>query len=180
MTNRRVCRSTMQAEKVWLQLGSEGCEHVRQVMYMSLRTTSTLVIGNPSTSFAAAFGHMACLWMIAGCRPLSDHLLTGGMLEVSVKHLAIDLTSLRQEVSWKPHRVAISTMVADALTKEMKATQLDEATSRGWVHFIFEQSTGVKTDVRPAFLHHLWIATGYWLKQRPLALKRSARLLHRF
>lgn len=154
-TIRRVCRSTMQAETLSLQLGSEEAEHVRQVMY-ALKNYQNF--GGPSKNYVAALDHMVCLW-ITDCRSLSDHMLTPGMSEVSDKRLAIDLTALRQE-AWRsvgesvgnptysdslPENrttyvrwVATASMVADALTKEMKTVQLDQATSTGWLHFIYE------------------------------------------
>ncbi len=149
-TIRRVCRSTMQAETLSLQLGSEECEHVRQVMY-ALKNYPNY--GSPSKNYVAALDHMTCLW-ITDCRSLRDHMLTPGMSEVSDKRLAIDLTALRQE-AWRsvgasvgnptysdtlPEKratyvrwVATASMVADALTKEMKTVQLDEATGTGWL-----------------------------------------------
>jgi len=81
------------------------------------------------------------------------------MAEVSDKRLAIDLTSLRQEawrmvgepvgnptftdslptarttfIKW----VSTASMVADALTKEMKPWQLDEMMRSGWLKFIYD------------------------------------------
>lgn len=154
-TIRRVCRSTMQAETLSLQLGSEEAEHVRQVMYVLKNYQN---FGGPSKNYVAALDHMVCLW-ITDCRSLSDHMLTPGMSEVSDKRLAIDLTALRQE-AWRSvgesvgnptyadslpecrttyvRWVATATMVADALTKDMKTLQLDLTTSKGWLEFSYE------------------------------------------
>ena len=95
-TIKRVCRSTLQAETLSLQLGSEECEHLRQCFYYMKNLSSG---GIPSKDYVKALDHMVCLWL-TDYRSLSDHLMTAGMQEVSDKRLAIDLTSLRQE-AWR-------------------------------------------------------------------------------
>ncbi len=154
-TIRRVCRSTLQAETLSMQLGSEECEHVRQLLYTVKNNPD---FGNPSKNYVKALDHMVCVWA-TDCRSLSDHLVNPGMTEVSDKRLAIDLTSLRQE-AWRmvgeavgnptytdslpPARttfirwVSTATMVADALTKEMKPWQLDEMVRSGWLKFTYD------------------------------------------
>ena len=92
-TIRRVCRSTLQAETLSMQLGSEECEHVRQLLYYAKNNPD---YGNPSKNYVKALDDMVCVWA-TDCRSLSDHLVNPGMTEASDKRLAIDLTSLRQE-----------------------------------------------------------------------------------
>ena len=154
-TIRRVCRSTLQAETLSMQLGSEECEHVRQLLY-SVKNYQDF--GTPARNYVKALDHMVCVWA-TDCRSLSDHLITPGMAEVSDKRLAIDLTSLRQE-AWRMvgepvgnptftdslptarttfiRWVSTASMVADALTKEMKPWQLDEMMRSGWLKFIYD------------------------------------------
>ena len=156
-TIKRVCRSTLQAETLSLQLGSEECEHLRQCFYY-MKNFSTG--GIPSKNYVKALDHMVCLWL-TDCRSLSDHLMTAGMQEVSDKRLAIDLTSLRQEAWRAPGEdignptytdsipenrttfvkwIDTKSMVADALTKEMKPEQLNDLTSKGWLHVTYASS----------------------------------------
>lgn len=140
---KRVCRSTLQAETLSLQLGSEEAEHVRQFMY----TLKNLDTGeNESKNRTKATDHMTPLWM-TDCRSLSEHLQNPAMSMVSDLRLAIDFTALRQEI-WKKRDEAIGnhtyadeltsdaptkvgwvstgTMVADGLTKTMKSDQLEQ------------------------------------------------------
>ncbi len=154
-TIRRVCRSTLQAETLSMQLGAEECEHVRQILYYVKNNPD---FGNPSRNYVNALDHMVCVWA-TDCRSLSDHLVNPGMTEVSDKRLAIDLTSLRQE-AWRMVGEAVgnptftdslpsarttiikwvstATMVADALTKEMKPWQLDSMMESGQLKFSYE------------------------------------------
>ena len=154
-TIRRVCRSTLQAETLSMQLGSEECEHVRQLLYYVKNNPD---YGNPSKNYVKALDDMVCV-CATDCRSLSDHLVNPGMTEVSDKRLAIDLTSLRQE-AWRMvgesvgnptytdslpttrttfiQWVSTASMVADALTKEMKPMQLNEMMERGWLEFIYD------------------------------------------
>ncbi|CAK8996233.1 Retrovirus-related Pol polyprotein from transposon RE2 (Retro element 2) (AtRE2) [Includes: Protease RE2 [Durusdinium trenchii] len=147
-TIRRVCRSTLQAETRLMQLGSEESEHVRQVIY-EIKNEATETPKNER--YTKAMDSTKSLWL-TDCRSLSDHLTntTGG--EVSDKRLPIDLTSLRQEV-WRRggesvgnptytdslpaeattqiRWISTKTMVADGLTKAMKAEQLDHLMKTG-------------------------------------------------
>lgn len=153
-TLRRVCRSTLQAETLSMQLGSEECEHVRQMLFAMKNNISD---GTPSRDYQAALNHMDCLWL-ADCRSLSDFLLTPGKSEVNDKRLAIDLTSLRQEVWRAPNEtvgnpiytdslpadrttfvkwVATKSMVSDVLTKEMKPEQLNDLTEKGQLQVVY-------------------------------------------
>lgn len=87
---------------------------------------------------------VACLklqWMIVDCRlrtsawPLTLPLYVKKRVgnPTGIDFLPPNPTTF---VRW----VATSTMVADVLTKRMKAIKLDEATSRRWVHSIYEGS----------------------------------------
>ena len=52
-TIKRVCRSTLQAETLSLQLGSEECEHLRQCFYYMKNLSSG---GIPSKDYVKAHG----------------------------------------------------------------------------------------------------------------------------
>ena len=152
-TIKRVCRPTLQAETMSLQLGREEAEHLRHVMF----AVKNLSEGNSKKDAILAVDATKCLWL-TDCRSLSDHLCTAGGGEVADKRLAIDLTGLRQEV-WRaqgesignptyaegipesgPTKVkwiATATMVADGLTKAMKAPQLDEMMMTGRLAVVF-------------------------------------------
>ena len=143
-TIKRVCRSTLQAETLSLQLGSEECEHVRQVLYQVKNHAPEGT--SPSFNYVGALDHMMCTWM-TDCRSLHDHLLNTTISEISDKRLAIDLTSLRQEI-WREKGQMIGNpmykdaldenkttnivwiptthMAADGLTKEMNCEQLQK------------------------------------------------------
>ena len=128
------------AEAMSLQLGSEDAEHLRQVLYV-IKNLATEV--SPSKNYIAAMDHAKAMWL-TDCRSLSDHLCTPCASEVSDKRLAIDLTSLRQEL-WRGKGelvgnptytdklpedrsatcfwISTRTMAADGLTKHMKCNQ---------------------------------------------------------
>ena len=115
---KRVCRSTLQAETLSLQLGSEEAEHVRQFMY----TLKNLDTGeNKSKNRTKATDHMTMLWM-TDCGSLQNPAIS----MVSDKHLAIDLNALRQEI-WKKRGEAIGNPTyADELRS-------DDPTKVAWV-----------------------------------------------
>ena len=165
---KRVCRSTMQAETMSLQLGSEDAEHVRQLLYV-VKNKATAI--RNTDNFVAAMDDIMVGWF-TDCRSLSDHLSTPGASEVADKRLAIDLTSLRQEL-WRergqlvgnatysdelpPERttlckwVSTRTMAADALTKGMKSPQLDELMHHGtltmeYQHHVQKENYGCESD----------------------------------
>ena len=132
-TIRRVCRSTLQAETMSLQLGSEESEHVRQILYEIKNEAAETPKADRCTR---AMDSTTSLWL-TDCRSLSDHLTNCSGGEVSDKRLAIDLTSLRQgnptytdslpaDASTVVRWISTKTMVADGLTKAMRAEQLDD------------------------------------------------------
>eukprot|EP00435_Cladocopium_sp_Y103_P030202 s3523_g7.t1 len=93
---KRVCRSTLQAETLSLQLGSEDGEHMRQMLYVVKNKATDL---NRTVNFIGAMDDVEIAWY-TDCRSLSDHLTNPNAAVVSDKRLAIDLTGLRQEL-WR-------------------------------------------------------------------------------
>lgn len=154
-TIRRVCRSTLQAETVSLLQGSDDAEHVRHLLFHVKNEAAE----TPKHLMSIrSMDSMKCLWM-TDCRSLTDHLCNPNVSEVSCKRLAIDLTALRQEVWRHPNElignptysdslpknastlvrwISTGSMVSDALTKNMKAPQLDELTTHGRLRVIWE------------------------------------------
>ncbi len=162
---KRVCRSTLQAETLSLQLGSEDAEHVRQMMFVMKNLAEHPV---PSKNYTAAADHMKTLWC-TDCRSLSDHLVMHGISEVSDKRLAIDLTSLRQELWREPGSlvgnptytdelplnrttdcrwISTKTMVADALTKQMRCDQLHHLMDDGFLRVEFFSASSPENFLR--------------------------------
>ena len=160
-TIKRVCRSTLQAEALSLQLGSEETEHVRQVMFV-IKNHDVDVPKHEK--YQKAMDHMKCLWL-TDCRSLSDHLCNPAMSEVTDKRLAIDLTSLRQEIWRAPGEsvgnptysdsmppdgttlirwISTKSMVADSLTKMMKSEQMTRLMNTGELEVEYEASTPEK------------------------------------
>ncbi len=157
---RRVCRSTLQAETLSLQLGSEDAEHLRQ-MFFVMKNLSEPEERKKNRNYVGAMDHQKVMWC-TDCRSLSDHLMNPNSSEVSDKRLAIDLTGLRQEVwrecgqlvgnptytdelpksrttlcSW----ISTKTMAADGLTKHMKCPQLEDLMKTGSQVVEFEAQT---------------------------------------
>ena len=153
-TIKRVCRSTMQAETLSLQLGLEEAEHLRQIFCEVKNLTDG---SRGKERFVKACDAMAIGWL-TDCKSLYDHLFTPSISEVTDKRLAIDLTALRQDVWRKPGEetgnpsfddappadgtttvawVDTSTMVSDGLTKKMKSPQLETLTKSGWLEVSF-------------------------------------------
>ena len=152
---KRVCRSTLQAEAMSLQLGSEDAEHIRQVLYV-VKNMATEV--TPWKNYIPAMDHAKVMWL-TDCRSLSDHLCNPCSSEVSDKRLAIDLTSLRQEL-WREKGelvgnptytdklpedrsttclwISTQTMAADGLTKHMKCSQLENLMEDGRLRVDFQ------------------------------------------
>eukprot|EP00435_Cladocopium_sp_Y103_P034047 s298_g8.t1 len=145
---KRVCRSTLQAETLSLQLGSEDSEHVRQILYIIKNKATDL---NRMTNFIGAMDETTIAWY-TDCRSLSDHLTNVNAAVVSDKRLAIDLTGLRQEL-WREKGqlvgnptycdelpksgttvcmwVSTKTMPADCLTKNMHCDQMNDLMQSG-------------------------------------------------
>ena len=78
-TIRRVCRSTLQAETMSLQFGSEESEHIRQVIY-EFKNEGTTTPKNER--YTKAMDSTKSLWL-TDCRSLSDHLTNSTNGEVS-------------------------------------------------------------------------------------------------
>ena len=160
---KRVCRSTLQAETLSLQLGSEDAEHMRQLLYVVKNKATAL---KRTENYINAMDETVISWY-TDCRSLSDHLTNVNAAAVSDKRLAIDLTSLRQEL-WRergnlvgnptysdelpPDRttlcswVATKTMPADSLTKGMKSPQMDELMKTGWLQMTLQQHSDQKEN----------------------------------
>ena len=162
-TIRRVCRSTLQAETLSLLQGSEEAEHVRQVLF-HLKNKAPAVKKNDI--FREAMNDTKLLWC-TDCRSLTDHIVNANMTEVSDKRLAIDLTSLRQTIWRRPSEsegnpvyseslpedattlirwISTGSMVSDALTKQMRADQLDELTGEGYLKVEWQRKDVAKDE----------------------------------
>lgn len=145
---KRVCRSTLQAETLSMQLGSEESEHLRQLLYVMKNLAKS---DRSKENLIAAMDGTTVMWC-TDCRSLSDHLVNPGVSEVSDKRLAIDLTSLRQDLWRVPGEsvgnptytdalpegrstlcswISTKTMAADGLTKAMRCEQLQRMMENG-------------------------------------------------
>ena len=94
---------------------------------------------------SSAAKHMSHVW-VTDCDSLYEHLIAPKLSSIDNKRLAIDLISLRQDI-WErdgsrtetidtrcgdfPRWIDTSCMLADPLTKTMKADRLCEAMSTG-------------------------------------------------
>ena len=156
---KRVCRSTLQSETMSLQLGAEEAEHVRQLLHV---VKNLAVNPKPIDNLVPGMDHLRVIWY-TDCRSLSDHLQRSGSSDVNDKRLAIDLTSLRQDL-WRGKQqlvgnpvyedqlpsdrtldcrwVDTATMLSDGLTKHMKCSQLIDTMTTGWLQFQFKVSDG--------------------------------------
>ena len=126
-------------------LGSEESEHVRQILYEIKNEAAETPKADRCTR---AMDSTTSLWL-TDCRSLSDHLTNCSGGEVSDKRLAIDLTSLRQgnptytdslpaDASTVVRWISTKTMVADGLTKAMRAEQLDALMKTGQLSVEFQ------------------------------------------
>ena len=132
-TLKRVCRSTLQAG-TWSSIqGSESPQHLRAAMYGSIE-------GRDESWMIQASDYKEIDWL-TDCRSLVGYMSSTTMSSVSDKRLAIDFTTLRQEI-WRPcgvlvgdpasqpgtplnakdkmYWVSTRDMVCDALTKSMR------------------------------------------------------------
>ena len=136
-TLKRVCRSTLQAETLSSMLGSESAQHLRAALYGSLCPKPP---GRDESWAISACDFKEINWL-TDCRSLVDYMSSTVGSAVSDKRLAIDLTTLKQEL-WRPKGsitgdpasqpgmpvdakdkmfwVSTRDMVCDALTKSMK------------------------------------------------------------
>eukprot|EP00439_Symbiodinium_sp_Y106_P068391 s2336_g11.t1 len=106
---RRVCRSTLQAESLSLQLGAAEGEHARAVLHGLYEPTGKM---DANEWTIAAQDRTPLLWM-TDCMSLKEHLVSPTASSVSDKRLAIDLSSLRQEL-WREE----GQLVGDPLFKD--------------------------------------------------------------
>ena len=93
---RRVCKSTLQAESLSLLLGVAEGEHARAVLHGLYEDSEKL--GSVAWTVAAQ-DRTPLLW-VTDCMSLKEHLVNPAASSVSDKRLAIDLSSLRQEL-WR-------------------------------------------------------------------------------
>ena len=140
---RRVCRSTLQAESLSMLAGYEDGEHLRMILDGLHHGHDQ---GDPNWRMRAQDG--TDLIKLTDCRSLSDHLTQQGLGEVNDKRLAIDLCGMRQMIWRRRHEevgdplfsdqppqdgstrvlwISTKTMLADALTKHMDASDVRAA-----------------------------------------------------
>ena len=96
-TLKRVCRSTLQAEVLSSMIGSEAGQQVRTLLYGILQPKSR---GDRGTTWKVqAADHKLLVWM-SDCRSFIEYMASVNPSVVSDKRLAIDMTSLKQEL-WR-------------------------------------------------------------------------------
>ena len=93
---RRVCKSTLQAESLSLQLGAAEAEHARAVLHGLLEPGGKM----DAVAWTTAAQDRTPVAWVTDCMSLKEHLLCPSSTTVSDKRLAIDLSSLRQEL-WR-------------------------------------------------------------------------------
>ncbi|CAE7591026.1 RE1 [Symbiodinium sp. CCMP2592] len=93
---RRVCKSTLQAESLSLQLGAAEGEHARAVLHGLYEKVGKL---DAEQWTIGAQDRTPLVW-VTDCMSLKEHLVSPTASSVSDKRLAIDLSSLRQEL-WR-------------------------------------------------------------------------------
>ncbi|CAE7485137.1 RE2 [Symbiodinium sp. CCMP2592] len=95
---RRVCKSTLQAESLSLQLGSVEAEHARSVLHGLYEEPPKL----DATAWVIGAQDRCPVMWVTDCMSLLTHLLNPAAGTVGDKRLAIDLCSLRQELWRRP------------------------------------------------------------------------------
>ena len=96
-TLKRVCRSTLQAEVLSSMIGSEAGQQVRTLLYGILQPKSR---GDRGTTWKVqAADHKLLVWM-SDCRSFIEYMASVNPSVVSDRRLAIDMTSLKQEL-WR-------------------------------------------------------------------------------
>ena len=137
-TLKRVCRSTLQAEVLSAQDGVESAHYVRSLIY-SFEVPRVLAGAEGFAWKLGALDSRTIHW-ITDCRSFVSYMSTNGQGTVSDKRLAIDLTSLRQDL-WRVrgemhgepstqdgiplectdqlHWINTKDMISDAITKAM-------------------------------------------------------------
>ena len=95
---KRVCRSTLQAEVLSAQDGVESAHYVRSLIY-SFEVPRVLAGAEGFAWKVEALDSRTIHW-ITDCRSFVSYMSTNGQGTVSDKRLAIDLTSLRQDL-WR-------------------------------------------------------------------------------
>ena len=147
--SKRVCRSTLQAEVLSSMQGSESGQQVRTILYAM---QCPRIPGDRGMLWKTqAADHKLLVW-VTDCRSYIEYMaaLTPG--SVSDKRLAIDLTSLRQEL-WRRENeevgdpsvgqkmpelakdqlywICTADMIPDALTKSMRWDAIRNLTDTG-------------------------------------------------
>ena len=149
-TIKRVCRSTLQAEVLSSMDGSEGAHYIREVLHAL--TNPKNQAGRLREWRIQAMDSRHVHW-VTDCRSYTEYLSGTGTGVVSDKRLAIDLTSLRQEL-WRPRGsefgepsvqetmpgdttdhlwwICTRDMIADGLTKSMAWNALTDVAKTGY------------------------------------------------
>eukprot|EP00435_Cladocopium_sp_Y103_P032430 s1165_g8.t1 len=148
-TLKRVCRSTLQAEVLSSMLGSEAAQQVRALLH-SLHCPRIPGDRGKEWKIQAADSKLI-IWM-SDCKSFIDYMSATTPGSVSDKRLAIDMSSLRQEL-WRKHGeevgdpsgssampvnatdqliwICTGDMVADQLTKSMRWDALRKLCDHG-------------------------------------------------
>ena len=157
---KRVCRSTLQAETLSMVQGYEESEHLRAVLH-------GLEQEHQNSHWVTASMDARTVVQLTDCRSLDDHLRQGGLSSTGDKRLAIDLSAMRQVVWRQPGElhgdplyheevpqnastkvvwIETSTMLADALTKKMKSSQLDNFLKTGFASIDMDKTYSKKGE----------------------------------
>jgi len=143
-TIKRVCRATLQAETYGLSGASERGFKLRAVI---ADTRGVMTSRDWEATSCRAMRH---LW-VTDCKSLEEHLVKPSMSKIDDKRLSIELSAMRQSI-WERDGVKTeeidkssgdmvrwvdtSRMLADPLTKAMKADALMEALNTNYMTFI--------------------------------------------
>ena len=148
-TLKRVCRSTLQAEVLSSMAGSESGQQVRSLMY-SLQ--HPMIPGDRGLQWKIEAADYKTIYWMSDCKSFIDYMSAVTPNTVSDKRLAIDMTSLRQEL-WREFGsevgdpastsnmpknaqdqlwwICTADMISDELTKSMKWDAVREICESG-------------------------------------------------
>ena len=166
---RRVCRSTLQAEALSLQLGAMEADHARAVIHGLYLDMGKM---NATQWMVEAQDRVSVTW-VTDCFSLWSHLMNPAAGSVADKRLAVDLCALRQELwrekgqsvgdplasdrppdepSTKIFWTSTDRMIADGLTKRLTYSEpLEKLMSGNLVSLVpshdQKNNTGVKASM---------------------------------